>query len=395
MTGASWLLIGLLKSGWALGAGAGVGSVGDRLTLEFTPWISMQHDALAVGLHAPLRLDLELGELRERDWDEAADFGRLLRFLRYDEHLRVGGLADLSLGYGTIVRRYHNGVDDDHYRLGAHAQYASDGWAFNAFTDQLLGTPVAAARLAFDLNPIWTLGATLGADFAAPISIDGTLDKTGGLRGETQVLAAYGVDAGWHVLRSRARSLTLYGTLDGLEVADLGAHLGARGEYRDGPWQYRLQLEGGYSAAGFEPGWFDEGYLIDRWRGKAVWREEFEAAATGRIVAELEYQKALRIGMEYSDASEGGRSGLAAWVRVPTKSLDVATYYRVRYPTQRAGVLDPTEAIAATAWSLHLDDWWWARLTLARMWRTAGLDGAARVRPFTEASLTIAVRIGG
>lgn len=371
-----------------LGAGAGPGLVQDAPVVTVNPWAGARYGELALAIQGPLRIDLDQGGLRERDWDEPADIGRVLRFVRYGEHLRVGRLTDVTLGNGTLVRRYHNGVDDDHHRLGALGAYAGDVLSLQAFADQVVGLPVFAARLGWSLHPALALGATFAADPVAPMTLDGTVDDAANLGGDTGFIPAYGVDVTW----SLRDDLALYADLNGIDGSHPGVHLGLRGTLRTGKWRIGLLGEGMFLGEGYDWALFDTGYLIDRQVLKAPAVAAFDQAWGGRGQLTVGYADALVVGAEYADANAPGRADLSLWLQIPARELSVTAFWRQRYGAARTDVFDPAESLAAIAATVPVHDNIWLSLTTAHVWRVD--ERQARLEAFTEAGLTCEVAFG-
>ncbi len=363
------LAIALWAPTFEVGATVGPGVVDDSAALLATPWGGFQTGPFEVALQAPLRFDLAEGQLREEDWDEVADAGRVLRFARYGEAIGVGILSDLTLGHGTLVSRYHGGTDDDTHRVGALVTIEDAAFGGLLFVDQLFGPPVVGARI--HARPLTRLevGLTGVTDTAAPESPDGQRDDR-----DTSRVVAYGGDVAFEL----AESLWVYA--DGNMLHDApGAHLGIEGEHRDRPWRLRGRLEGFWATAEYDPFRFDLGYLVDRWRRPPPDR----SAVGGRVSAEVSYAEALRIGGEYSDADAPDRAGLTLWMRIPDERVRVTGLFRTRGP--RDELVDPEQALAALVVRVQVHPVWSLGLTLARVWR-APVDGGA-LEPGTDAAL--------
>ncbi|MCB9537316.1 MAG: hypothetical protein H6704_13775 [Myxococcales bacterium] len=380
MTGLA-LLAALLAPIWDVGAGLGGGVVADEPVVRTDLWVGLAVGEFALALQAPLRWTVtdEAHLLRERDWDERADFGRVLRFARYGDTLAVGALGDLTLGHGTLVRRYHNGVDDDHHRVGVRLAERFGAVAAEAFADQVLAAPVVGARVSWGFAPDWRLGATFAGDAAAPQTLDGGVDDTGRLTGTTTFLPAYGADVEY----APHRDVALYVDVNRVDASDPGLHLGVEATWPTGAWRLGGRLEGMYLGEGYDWAYFDTGYLIDRWLPKAPRVASLDAAWGGRGGVSVGYADALLVGAEYGDAG-AGRAELSAWLRVPTERLHVSAFGRNRYRKARGDLLDPSEALAALAARAHVGGPLWGTLTVARVWRVDEAEGWA---PFTEASL--------
>lgn len=60
---------------------------------------------------------------REEDWDEFTDWLKILRFVQYAEerdpfYARVGEFGGSNIGHGTILGRYYNNLELDHFHIG-------------------------------------------------------------------------------------------------------------------------------------------------------------------------------------------------------------------------------------------------------------------------------------
>ncbi len=358
----SGLLSLLLASPWALGGQTGGGWIDGGPHLVLSPWIGLQVEDFAASLQAPLRVDLDRGQLREADWDSLDDLGRVVRLVRAGETLKVGALPNSSLGHGTLVRRYHNRVDDDTWRLGAQLRFEGEQGGGAGFVDHLVGPPVVAARLHARLSSLIEVGATGAVDTFTP---------------EQEARAGYGADLSLHLIEE---ALSLYGDFNLLNTSP-GAHVGVEGRRGSGAWRVDGRLEGGWSSAGYRPGIFDTGYLVDRHALPSV-----RAAFGGRVALGVGYEKALSIGLEYADAEVAGRASIAGWLQVPLEQWTLALLWRSRYGADRAALFDPAQALAAASARVLLDPGWWISLTGGRVWRVRPDD-----TPAAGAELTLAV----
>ncbi len=393
---------------FSVGARVGAGVFDGATHLVLNPWAGMDvaDGAFALALQAPLRVRFSDATLRERDWDEGADFGRLLRFARFGETARLGGLTDLTMGHGTLVRRYHNGVDDDHHRLGLEVDWQGESLRIQAFADHVLGPPVFAVRAAMAVAPDWTVGITFAADTAAPHTFDGTVDQTGRLGGETGAFTGLGLEAGYDLIAPDEDGvLQAYLATQLLDRTRFGAHTGLAGAVRfgaDDAWRIEGRLEGIGLAEGYIWSPFDVGYLIDRHRRLLAAADDLPATLGGRAGLTVAWAEAIVFGAEYADTLEPGRADLTVSLQVPTEDVQLAAFWHQRGGPERASVLDPAQALAAAAATMQLSPGWWVDVALARVWRvppSAGpeaADGAMgeppaapAYEPGTEFSITL------
>lgn len=369
----------LLGLAWGVGAGAGLGVIDDQVVVAGTPWAGLRWspDAggppLEIALQGPLRLDTDAGRLREADWDERADFGRLLRFVRYGQAEdpvsgRAGLLTDFTLGEGTIVRRYHNGTDDDHHRVGATVQIQGRPGVVRVFSDRLLDRPLFGAYAAWRFGPTGGLaGAEIGLTGAADLGAPGA-------DGEPDPLQIYGLHGAVDLIRGERWDLAPYVDLNRVDAGDPGLHLGTRLTHRVARrWTVSGRAEFQWLGEGYLPSLFDTAWLIRRWSVPGG-IGAVPAALGGRGAVEVEYAEALLVGAEYADADAPGRADLSAWMLLPLDTVEAALFYARRDPPNRLDVFDPTGSLAAVSVRVPLDAYWSLSGYLARAWRDA--DGA-------------------
>ncbi len=112
---------------------------------------------LALSLQVPLRLRLvdrdpqNEGTLRKEDWDESGDYLRVIRFVEYGYpnealHFRLGELGGVVLGHGTVMNRYFNVLDVDHYQFGLHGNLNTLQGGAQIMLDHLIEPEVVAGR---------------------------------------------------------------------------------------------------------------------------------------------------------------------------------------------------------------------------------------------------------
>ncbi len=133
-----------------------------------TPLLAVESgDVFALELGAPLRLRAydaapsqrtrdHFGLLRREDWDEASDFGQLLRHLRLGTEggvflLRAGAFESHTLGNGALLQRYANRLNPDHHPAGAQAVLRTGPLRTELFASDVLLGRVVAGELALDL----------------------------------------------------------------------------------------------------------------------------------------------------------------------------------------------------------------------------------------------------
>ncbi len=377
------------------GVGLGVGQIADQGVWSVRPWIGVAGFGLDLSLQAPLRVGLADHRLRARDWDEVADLGRVLRFVRVGQAVTAGRLVDVTLGHGTLVRRYHNGVDDDHARLGLAVALPPDqtGWpvGLDAFVDQVLGAPVAGARAYthFMAEQV-EFGGTLALDTHRPRRLSDGADDAGWPHATYGVLPAAGLDLSLRPWQAEAWALTLVTDLNLVQTC-LGWHGGARGEWTlpDG-WHLALGGELILAGPGYDWAVFDTGWLVDRWRWAQAPGRLDAGAVGGRLLFSARFADRLTWGLEYADANAARRLDLSTWLHVPLSVVDLRGLWRQR--GARSGLARPEDALAALSALAPLGPFWRVGGHLARVWRVP--LGGDQYQPFTEAMLVLEAAAG-
>jgi hypothetical protein len=250
----------------SLGGELMFGKIGEDVFANLVLRLNFDRENWGVGFGVPLRLriidndpqnDDDLGSvLRKEDWDEPADFLRVLRYVYVGDpsktgpfYARLGELVGLSIGHGTIVHRYYNGFDLDRWRVGTNIAVNAGPFGADAVVGDLarIGDP-SMAGLRLSLRPLpwlvgeempladrFVIGATLMTDPRAPYMLAKTSSGTVKLNednhpivADRQTLAIVGVDVGYELLRGDPISITPY--IDFNKITNLeggwGLHLG-------------------------------------------------------------------------------------------------------------------------------------------------------------------------
>jgi hypothetical protein len=368
---------------------AGLGVVTDTPMMLVTPFFGADWGSMRVGLQGPLRIDIAGLQLRERDYDELNDLGRVVRFVEFgDGLLTIGRLHDLTLGNGTIVRRYQNNIDDDHPRTGVRLHYANERMDLDAFADNVYSSPVIAGRFGLVLG-VFNLGATLAMDLAAPEEIDGTMDSAGNLNARVDERAVYGFDFAWTVADTPTFRAALTGDFNAIQNGNPGVHAGARAEFAldQGAWLTFL-VEGMWFGKQYDWAIFDTGYLIDRFFLSWENINELPSGYGGRFGASLEAE-GLSIGIEYANSAEVDRADLTAWAMIPHKYIRGRAFWRRRMGDPDDLSIGFDRTIMAASGGFGVAGLGWIDGTIARVWRTEVDDFIALYRPFTEVSVTL------
>lgn len=415
-----------------LGGELSFGKLGEDLFVTLALRLTFEREDWGVGLQLPLRFRIDRGEddtgdyggLRKEDWDQVSDFLRVLRFVyvgqrdkRGPYYVRGGELSQLGIGYGTIMYRYHNGLDAARFHAGLHAAVNIDAYGGEVMIGDVLAPYLAGLR--FTAKPFqvawgegwWEMfvaGATLMTDSRAPFQ----LETNGGVvvTDEDRVpvvtreraLVIAGLDVGAEVLRTPILAITPYTALNKMSVVDngWGWHAGVL-------WQFALPLlidtlsidlrtEYQRVSGDYRGPYFNTAYEIERYQvlasdggtvtpklralcGPALDCELGTPGAKNGVFFDLRagLPNWIFVGGEYLNYDGGGADGsLRLFVEVPALEFVQlsAFYYRVNITgTDDLFAIDDRSAIVAQAaipiaWVFTAQLRWW------RIWQ-AGEEG--------------------
>lgn len=334
----------LLRGRSGLLLGLGFARIGKDLYAAGELELGFEVGPLGIGLAAPIDLlvvnddgsgtrDSKTygGLLRRRDWDRFENDLRVLRSVRYghkgDElYLRAGELWGATLGHGTLVDRYDNGLNVDRARFGLALDANTIWFGVETLADSLVDPALLGVR--GSLRPFgdtpgargWSVGATLAADRTAPRALATALDASGqtvlqvdaqGLPivARAQALYAVGVDTDYELLRTESLRVLPYLDLNRLLGGGNGLHAGVRVDARlplDVSLSTRLELR--ELQAGYLPEYFDQPYDLGRYQ-TAV-RLDGPAGPGVAFVPKAEAARRLR------EAGQGAGAGYAGELSV-------------------------------------------------------------------------------
>jgi len=270
------------------------------------------HDiGLKLGFSAPLNflaadtdetLDdafKEVGAFRSGDWDEFGDFLQVIRYATYGGKeqpffLSLTQLDSVSIGHGTVVRRYVSNLDVNRHRLGGQFDAYNEYGGFELYANDLVGPNVIGTlafmkpgRLISEDRPLGRLsvGAHYTADLGAPVSLQCSELTTYPCEMATRMgyfavkgthphvtsnegVQFVGVDVEFKPVRTASVDLKPY--LDYTQMLGYGAGmtLGLLGRFNLGLKRnsaLRLRLEGRSYDAQYLPAYFDILYEVDRY----------------------------------------------------------------------------------------------------------------------------------
>ncbi|MEK7704881.1 MAG: hypothetical protein AAB426_07975 [Myxococcota bacterium] len=244
--------------------------------------------------------DSALGQLRPADYDEAGDFLKFVRKVqlgRKEEKLyvNVGRLYGVSIGHGTVVRRYNPNLDPDRTRVGLQLDAYNDYGGFETFVADLAMQTRLMGALAF-LKPLslvseagiarsFSLGVHVTSDLHAPTQLlrrtdpapaagepaQVLVDGAGFPRYDAAQVTVMGFDAEIKPLKvGNAVDLKLYGDFSRIDGAGGGITAGLllRSNLGERPWlqALRLRLEGRRYDDNYAPEYFDSLYEVQKFQ---------------------------------------------------------------------------------------------------------------------------------
>lgn len=244
------------------------------------PGLSIKTRPFELRMAAPLRFDVEESfRLRERDWDDLSDAGRVLRKLSLklcDGAFRIslGNLTHTTLGHGTLVQGFIASLDPDVLPLGASARIQLGPVAAEAMVSDIFGPEVFGGHLS--LEPVSIFGATydrlhLTGSFVADPGSPGAW-REDGTRADTSWVILYGLGIDWAIVRTDRWQLAPYVDAN-FNGGGYGFHAGLLADVVFRPLKLSLKAEWRWAKAPYAPDYFDLAYTIERrdyWSGSEL-----------------------------------------------------------------------------------------------------------------------------
>lgn len=299
----------------SIGGDLGYGQIDGDHYLTLNVGLNFDLGQIGFGIQAPLHLMLKDeapkdnpygGVLRREDWDEWTDYFRILRYFRYGRKgqlifLQIGDLPGATIGHGTIMNRYYNNTDIDHYKLGLQFDVNTDYGGIetmvnNGVMSNLIGArgylrPWSFVDTESYMNNL-AIGFSAIFDWDAPYCIEGenlatgertgecrpdmptgdigaSFDDEGNLRVErTKAATVLGGDIEFRLVNTSWLSLTPYIDFNGILGVDSGwgLHAGILNIFHIPVISVDLSLraEYRYFAADYVPTYFDSYYEIQK-----------------------------------------------------------------------------------------------------------------------------------
>ena len=222
--------------------------------------------------------------LRRKGWDQPEDYLKFVRFVRYGNkrdpiYALAGQLWGSSLGHGTLVNRYSNGLNLDHYKFGLAFDVNTTYFGFESLLDNVAGVGIIGGRAYVrpfaDVSSLRGLavGVTVVADPTAPnVPYSATPNISADSQGNPIVAQrpfyAAGVDVEYEVFHNFLMDLIPYVDANRLFGAGNGLHAGALLNVRlpvpviEVSLQTRLEYR--FMQPGYIPEYFDQSYDLGR-----------------------------------------------------------------------------------------------------------------------------------
>jgi hypothetical protein len=373
--------------------------------------------------------DPETGEvLRTEEWDEAAEYMRVLRVIEYGRpydgiYFRGGELANVRMGHRTIVDNYLNTLDVDHLQWGLHHNLNTIYGGYEVLLDnvpapELMGTRVYVRPWSFVDRNAWmrrlAVGMSLFGDIAAPTALaireDGRYAQNSDgnfiIEGD-QATGILGFDVELAAVESDLFSMTPY--------TDANVHLGRGAGWHLGSFFALQPLDALVVDARSEfrvlgqnylPTYFNTLYEVERvsYRApgesptripKLQWlRTGQEARVREGYLTEigLNFGQVLRVAGAWENYR--GPDNSTAWLYVSVPALRVvqfAAYYaNTRFQGAR-GLFDMQNALAMVEARVMVTKFMYVQGQLNRRWR---LDGDGDYRPVDDFHFGVGASFG-
>lgn len=225
--------------------------------------------------------------VREQDWNEPSDFLRIIAYVQYGNigdplYLRFGELTGVTLGHGSMLNRYYNTIDIDHYQGGVYLYgdigiVGGEAILDNVFDPDIMGARVFARpldwlkKLPFALQKL-KVGMTIGADVDAPLrvarGVEGELlvDEENNARIiESSAMPFFGFDLEVPIVSSPHVDVVPYTDVSSIDSEGVGWHLGTYLNFRFTPLaSLNTRLEYFYEGPGYEAMYISPFYEIQR-----------------------------------------------------------------------------------------------------------------------------------
>jgi hypothetical protein len=280
------------------GGDLGFGKIGGDYYFRLNLGTELEFGKIALGIQVPLNFrlsnrclpspvpggpeDCSLNTtLRKEDWDEVADYVRVVRYFRYGRpsdpfYARLGELHGATFGHGTILNSYYNAINLDTYKLGIQLNVNTLYGGAQTLMDNLVQPGLFGARLYVRPVSFWApdsyannlaVGLTLIGDAYAPVG-QPQATRTSGHEPSmsNSAMGILGVDVEFAILRTKIIDVIPYSDVNHILGAGAGWHLGVLTKLRPlDRLGLNFRLEYRYLGSQYLPGYFDSHYDIQRY----------------------------------------------------------------------------------------------------------------------------------
>ncbi len=401
--------------------------------------MNMSIDSFGLGIWAPLRMRLidadpqnrEIAHtLRKEDWDEFSDYLKIIRYIQYGSkgdtlYCRAGGLPGATLGHASLVGRYYNNVDLDHYKMGLvldiNTNYGGIESIFNnAFLSSLIGArmyvrPWSLISTQSYLNNL-AVGLTLVTDHQAPFRLEpnGTDDGYPKVL-EKKAATATGIDIEFQLFQTEWATLLPYMDFNHLTGAGSGLHVGIMSKIRIISLSLDLhtRLEYRYMQSDYIPAYFNSFYEIQKY-GFPFRDVEGLFGPAGREVTDQPKRRAIehiggdilhgywaqliigvhdliQLGVSFDDYDGPYNSNLRIFLEIPTFSiLQMGVfYYRHNYEGADQAFRFDHKSLFLAECRYQINPYFHLSAQYWRIWQMNPLNG--RYQPVNDWSIGLGI----
>lgn len=388
--------------GWRVGGETGTAVLGDGALAHLTLWLTAAHQLGSVehtlAVSAPLRLmvrdqDANVSSrcaapaLRCQDWDDRGEWSRVLRQWRLADSagawaLQAGELAGATLGHGSLVQRYVNGLRMDRYRTGATGHWRGDRVAVEALWGDVVTPHTGGARVAVQPARQTGLGSlTLAAQGAWDAGQERATPRGKADHSRMRM----GLDAEVGLWQQGAQKLAWYADWAVAFAGGGGLHTGLMWHSAaKRATQVRLQAEARLLRGAYRPVLLDATWEVDRLRGggRPLGLTGFWSGAMAS--ADVAVPGVVRV-VAQVDWGEHNGMGVLAWLTTEAwRGLSLRLHGGQRWMQATQQVGDLQRLYLATQARFAVSGPWFASATVARRW----LDLPGGLAPVWEARLS-------
>lgn len=378
---------------------------------------------LNIALGLPLRLRTvdrapkAKRTLRAEDWDETGDYFRVIRFIEYGYpqetlHLRMGELGGAVLGHGTVMNRYFNVINVDHYQLGLHANVNGRHGGLQLIVDHMVEPEVVALRAysrpwALFAPDSWmeryAIGLSVALDLDAPLAFERrnvledpntpyVVDKARNLKpSSAEITGVLSLDQELLLVDDKVVDFTTFLDLNSHLDGGAGLHLGALTNLRPSKqFELHTRAELRWLGERYIPDYFSSTYEIERdiyfgfgGQGdpKLVRLKELTDGSSVGAYGEITFDviDVLALTLAYEDYQGPDNSGLLLRLALPQAGpLSAAAFYRKVGFDNLEGALNPRDGLLVAEGRYHVLPFLYVLSQYSWMWRIKDEEGLAR-----------------